>query len=340
MLGFKYLKATPTTHVMQYKNGKLLRQGAGLSFFYFTPSSVVVQMPISSVTVPFVFNETTSDFQEATIQGDVTYRVVNPEKLAGLMDYSVDGWGRYQSDDPAKLNDRLTHAAQIAARAFTQQTALRQVLTDSDSLVTTLQQALKESSLVAMLGLETISVSIHSIKATPEMTKALQAESREQLLQEADQAMHARRNNAIDLERQIKENELQTEIKVEEKRRQVRETQLNADIAVEQQRAELVDQKVQNERKESEARADALRAMLDPMKDVDWKTLLAASEGGINSQQMIALAFRDLADNADKIGTLNMSPDLLNTLLSADDQSANGKSAKAKTTNRNRNRDR
>ena len=76
------------------------------------------------------------------------------------------------------------------------------------------------------------------------------------------------------------------------------------------------------------------------MKDVDWKTLLAASEGGINSQQMIALAFRDLADNADKIGTLNMSPDLLNTLLSADDQSANGKSAKAKTTNRNRNRDR
>ena len=31
---------------------------------------------------------------------------------------------------------------------------------------------------------------------------------------------------------------------------------------------------------ESEARADALRAMLDPMKDVDWKTLLAASEGG------------------------------------------------------------
>ena len=320
MLGFKYLKTTPTTHVMQYKNGKLVRQGAGLSFFYFTPSSVVVQMPVSSVTVPFVFNETTADFQEATIQGDVTYRVVDPEKLATMMDYSVDRGGRYQSDDPSKLNDRLTHAAQIAAREFTQRTDLRKALTDSESLVTALELALKQSSLMEMLGLETISVSIHSIKATPEMTKALQAQSREQLLQEADQAMHQRRNNAIDLERQIKENELHTEIKVEEKRRLVRETQLNADIAVEQQRAELVDQKVQNERKESEARADALRAMLDPMKDVDWKTLLAASEGGINSQQMIALAFRDLADNADKIGTLNMSPDLLNTLLNSDNQ--------------------
>ena len=338
MLGFKYLKANPTTHVMHYKNGKLLRQGAGLSFFYFTPSSVVVQMPISSVTVPFAFNETTADFQEATIQGDVTYRVVDPEKLAAMMDYSVDGWGRYQSDDPAKLNERLTYAAQIAAREFTQRTDLRKALTDSESLVTALELALKQSSLMEMLGLETISVSIHSIKATPEMTKALQAQSREQLLQDADQAMHQRRNNAIDLERQIKENELQTEIKVEEKRRQVRETQLNADIAVEQQRSELVDQKVQNERKESEARADALRAMLDPMKDVDWKTLLAASEGGINSQQMIALAFRDLADNADKIGTLNMSPDLLNTLLRADDNQDSHQRPKTKGSSQNRGR--
>ena len=338
MLGFKYLKATPTTHVMHYKNGKLLRQGAGLSFFYFTPSSVVVQMPISSVTVPFVFNETTADFQEATIQGDVTYRVIDPEKLAAMMDYSVDGWGRYQSDDPAKLNDRLTHAAQIAAREFTQHTILRKALTDSDSLATALELALKQSSLMEMLGLETISVSIHSIKATPEMTKALQAQSREQLLQEADQAMHQRRNNAIDLERQIKENELHTEIKVEEKRRLVRETQLNADIAVEQQRSELVDQKVQNERKESEARADALRAMLDPMKDVDWKTLLAASEGGINSQQMIALAFRDLADNADKIGTLNMSPDLLNTLLNTDGNQDNSKRSDKRGSNQKRGR--
>jgi hypothetical protein len=32
---------------------------------------------------------------------------------------------------------------------------------------------------------------------------------------------------------------------------------------------------------------------------------------------MIALAFRDLADNASKIGELNVSPELLNSLLKA-----------------------
>ncbi len=319
MLGFRYLKTTPTTHVMHYKSGKLLRQGAGLSFFYFAPSSVVVKIPLASVGVPFVFNETTADFQEATIQGDITYRVTNPESLATMLDHSVDYHGRYSSEDPSKLGERLIHAAQISAREFTQHHLLNDLLTQSDALVAVCEQALKSSPAVAMLGLEIINMSILSIRATPEMTKALQAEAREKLLQQADEAVHLRRNKAIELERQIKENELETEIKVEEKKREVREMQLRADIAVEQQRAELVDQKVENERKEAEARGDALRAMLAPMKDVDWKTLLAASPGGINSQEMIAMAFRDLADNADKIGTMNISPDLLNTLLKSED---------------------
>ena len=108
MLGFRYLKTTPTTHVMQYKSGKLVQQGAGLSFFYFVPSSVVVQIPLASVGVPFVFNEVTSDFQEATIQGDITYRVSDPEKLAGMLDQELvvgsqmDGNGVIFSDGVEK----------------------------------------------------------------------------------------------------------------------------------------------------------------------------------------------------------------------------------------------
>ena len=78
-----------------------------------------------------------------------------------------------------------------------------------------------------------------------------------------------------------------------------------------------MDRRVENERKESQARADALRAMLEPIKDVDWRTLMAAQSGGLDSRQLIAMAFRDLADNADKVGNLNISPDLLNTLLGA-----------------------
>ena len=59
---------------------------------------------------------------------------------------------------------------------------------------------------------------------------------------------------------------------------------------------------------------DALQAMLEPLKGIDWKTLLAAGSGS-DPRLNIAIAFRELAENADKISQLNISPDLLSTLL-------------------------
>ncbi|GAA4440048.1 SPFH domain-containing protein [Bremerella cremea] len=315
MLGISFIKAPPSTHVMLFRGGKVVCEGAGLSFFYFSPNATLVQVPIASIDVPFVFNEVTSDFQDATIQGEITFRINNPSKLAGLLDFSTDAWGRYRSDDPSKLNDRLIHTAQTLARAFTLKKTLRELLVSSDELVAQVFAELTESSAVAMLGAEVLSLSVLSIKATPEMAKALQAEAREKLLLEADEAIYARRNTAVELERQIKENELNTEIAVQQKQRQVRETKLAADIAIEQERTTLVDRKIDNERKESQAKADALKAILEPLKDIDWRTLLAASPGGLDANQMIAMAFRDLADNAEKVGNLNISPDLLSTLL-------------------------
>lgn len=319
MLGFGYIKAPPTTFLLLYKNGVLKRQGAGISFWYFRYNSVIARLNVGSTDVPFVFNEITSDVQDATIQGDLTFRITDPKKTASLLDFSIDAYERYASDDPDKLNERLVKAAQICARAFTQRYTLGELLVKSDEMVAEMLQRMRESEAMNDLGVEIMGLSILSIKATPEMTKALQAKSREQLLLAADEAVHHRRNTAVELERQIKENELQTEIAVEAKRRQVRETQIQADIAIEEQRALLVDQRVNNERKEAEARGDALRATLGPLKEVDWKTLMAVSAGGPDPRSVIAMAFRDLAENAGKIGQLNISPDLLSTLLGKTD---------------------
>src|SRR5688500_15322830 len=103
MLGVQYIKTPPTTHVLVYKDGKVVREGAGLSFFYFAPTSSLVSVPLSSTDVPFVFNEVTADFQDATIQGELTYRIVDPRRVAAVLDFSLDVSGRYRSDDPGKL---------------------------------------------------------------------------------------------------------------------------------------------------------------------------------------------------------------------------------------------
>lgn len=314
MLGISYLKVPPTTYVLQYKGGSVKREGPGLSFFYFAPTSELVLVPLESTDVPFVFNEVTADFQDATIQGQLTYRIANPKRVAEVLNFSVDERRRYRSEDPQRLGERLVHAAQIAARTFTQKRPLSEVLVASDALVAETGATLKNSAAVEMLGVEVLELTVVSIKPTPEMSKALQADAREELLKRADEAIYARRNAAVAMERTIKENELQTEIAVEEKRRQVRETQMAGEIAVEQQRATLVEQRVDNERKEADARGYALQATLEPLKQVDWKVLMAAGGGG-DAKLNIALAFRELAENAHKIGELNVSPDLLASLV-------------------------
>lgn len=317
MFGFAYLKTKPTTFVAQYRNGQAVQQGEGLSFFYFAPTCTIISIELASVDVPFVFEETTNDFQEVTIQGQLTYRVVEPMQLSKSLDFSIDRRCRYLSDDPTKVSERLIQATQAASRAFVQSQELASVLTASDQLGSELTEKLVSSPTSKMLGIEVLAVSVLSIKASPDMVKAMQADTREKLLLKADQAVYARRNMAIELERQITENELQTERAVEERRREVREAQMAASIAIEEQRTALVDRQIENERKVSEARNAALQATLDALKGTDWRVLSTAI-GNSDARSTIAMAFQQLAENAEKIGRLEIAPDLLRTLTERD----------------------
>lgn len=317
MLGIRYIKASPTSHLILYKNGKVEKEGVGLSFFYYAPTATVVSVPLSSVDVPFAFEETTSDFQLVTLQGQLTYRVKDAKKLASVLDFSLNAAGRYASDDPQKLNDRLVSITQAHAAAVVHRLNLRQVLTSQQQIVDEVLAALRSNETVAMLGIELLSLAILSIKPTPETSKALEAEAREQLLRQSDEAIYARRNAAVEQERRIKESELNTELAVQEKQRQIREKQMQADIANERERANLIATQVENEQKLADAKAYSLEASLKPIRATDWRVLLAANATNIDPRVGAALAFREIAENADKIGQLNITPDLFAALTGA-----------------------
>jgi hypothetical protein len=185
----------------------------------------------------------------------------------------------------------------------------------SDTIVAEILAVLRQAEAVKMLGVEVLSQTIVAVKPTPETARALEADAREALLRTADEAVYARRNASVEQERRIKESELETEIAVQQKQRQIRETQIAADIAVEERRTALIERRSENERRDADARAYTLRATLEPVRDVDWRTLMAVSAGGADPKLMIALAFRELAENAGKIGELNVTPDLLTSLL-------------------------
>src|SRR5688572_20790070 len=114
MFGVRFIKAQPTVHLMQFKRGRVVREGAGQSFFYYAPVSTVVAVPIASADHPFMLSLTTSDFQNVTVQGQVTYRVNEPQRIARLMDFSLAPSGRgYASDDPKRLGDRVAMQVEV-----------------------------------------------------------------------------------------------------------------------------------------------------------------------------------------------------------------------------------
>jgi len=332
MFGIKHIKFDSMTYVLHFKNGNIKREGRGLSFFYFAPNSSIAAIPMGSNDLPFVFNESTNDYQTVTIQGQISYKINNPKTLADVLDFTVQDNGQYKKNDIEKLNQRIINEAQTATSAYIHGIKLKEAIRSAKSIEENITEGLKSSAAIGMLGIEILGANILAIQATPEMARALETETREKLQQEADLAIYERRNFAVEQERIIKESELNTEIAVEEKQKQIaekkmesdvqkadnqrklREMQLEADISVENQRKSLIEQKTANDKKEAETKGYVLETTLKPYRDMDWKTLTALNNNS-DPRFNISLAFRELAGNAEKIGNLNISPDLLDSIL-------------------------
>lgn len=348
MFGIHYIKVPPTQYLIHFAGGRKRRAGAGLAFFYFKPTASLVVVPVGSADVPFIFNELSQDFQPLTVQGQVTYRVHDPELVASLLNYTVDGNpSRFVSDDPEKLPQRLINLLQVLVRAEVQRLPLRNAIHASEPIAAAVLERLKGSDALVALGIEVMTLAIQAIRGVPEVARALESEAREDLMRRADQAIYDRRNASVEQERRIKENELNTEIAVEEKKRQIRETKVTADLSVEtkeqevrtlrlngqtaleKNRKELVAARVENARVEADAQAYALEASLKPFHGLDAGVLQMLAVQTTDPRLMVSLALKEIAQNAAKIGNLNISPELLQMLMEKD-QPQSGREATTK----------
>lgn len=285
-----YFKSEPTEYILAYANGSIFRQGAGRAFLYWGPSTSIALVPLSSIDAPFVFNESTGNFQTIVLQGQITYRIVDAEMLARLMNFTIDPkTRRYRSNDPDKLNQRIINIVQMHTRNELQRFALEDALRSSEQLARTVLGRINNEQSLAAIGVEVMSIFFTALRATPEMTKALEAEYREALQKRADQAIYSRRADAVEQERKIKQNELST------------------DVDLEQRRQELVNLQGENERRQAEFEAEVTRIQLTPYQAFEARLLLA-------------LAMRDLAGNAQKIGNLTITSEILEQILNRNAQ--------------------
>src|SRR5690348_11967577 len=90
-----------------------------------------------------------------------------------------------------------------------------------------------------------------------------------------------------------------------------------ASIGLEEERKAFVERKAANIRTLAEADAHRVETVVDALKNADPRIVQALAAGGMDPAQLIAQAFGGIAERAEKIGELNVSPELLSGLLTA-----------------------
>lgn len=334
MFGFRFVKFEPNAHVFVVKNGRTVRQGAGLSLWYFVPTTSFIKVPLESGSAPFIFEELSSDYQGLSIQGEITYRVSDPSKIKDQMNFTVSSRTlSYESEDPLRIDQKIVNIAKAIVKREIELMSLKEAIKATDRIKAAAERSLAADSYLASLGLEATNLSILAVLPSKETGRALEAETRERILKEADDAIYERRNSSVEQERRIKENELNTEIAVEAKKRQIREAQVDAERAVQEktrlleaedmsfrisqegERGRLAKLAAEKARIDADAKAYAMESLLKAFGALDPRLLDILAKGGMRPEQLIAQAFDSLARNAEKIGELNMSPDLLSALL-------------------------
>jgi regulator of protease activity HflC (stomatin/prohibitin superfamily) len=330
LLVARHVRADASSHILHYRGERLRKSGRGLAFWFLPMSASIAELPVDDRELSILFHGRSSDFQDVTAQGVVTYRIAQPAILANRIDFSIDlGTGAYLRQPLEKIALLLTELAHQHASGYIGSTPIRTILTEGYTVIRERVEAglVSDEGLGAM-GIAIASVRISSVKPTPDLEKALEAPMREKIQQESDEAAFTRRALAVEKERAIQENALVNKIELARREEQ------------------LIAQQGQNARREATEKAEAARitteaaaAKTRTMAEAEAHQTLVLGEANAKSvslvegakvevertrmqvlrevptQVMMGLAARELAGKLQHIDHLNLSPDTLGPML-------------------------
>ena len=173
-------------------------------------------MPIDDRELPFLFHARSADFQALTVQGVITYRVVDPQRVARRIDFAIDlRTGRWTQTPLEQLAGLVMQLAQQFVIDELVTRDVRRILADGVAPIRAhIAAGLAAEPALEDLGIEVVAVRVAAVAPTAELEKALQQPTREAIQQDADKATFQRRALAVEKERAIAENELQNRIEL------------------------------------------------------------------------------------------------------------------------------
>ncbi|MCR5126340.1 MAG: SPFH domain-containing protein [Treponema sp.] len=387
----RFKKFNPNEYVMVVKKGQVVKEGLGLSVLFNELSTSIMVVPSTAFDGEFAFDDlVTSDYQSVCVQGVTTFMITDYEKAAKMLDFAYNPqikMGDKISDAVESLESRINNIIKAIVIREVSRKDVRAVLRISDEMSKAILESLAGDDSIGKLGVSVVSVNILGITPRPETRKALEAAAREEILREQDDAIYKRRNAAIEQERIIKENEINTEIAVAEKEKEKEEKEqemkqyvqkceldmrmeaeereqqmklraMQAELSMESERQEkeyalremAVQKKIQidnqdmagkielekmnkeftelsaaNEKTKADIKAYAAEALVKAYNNINPAILESCAMAQMEPGALMAKAFMNIGENAEKIGSLNMTPDLLQSIVGAINPSQCGK---------------
>ena len=328
----RHLRADASSHVLHFRSARLVRSGRGLSFWFFPLSTSLAEVPVDDREMVLILHGRTADFQDVTAQGIVTYRVKNPESLARLVDFTIDSRsGAHLKQPIEKVELRIGTLAQQHGVDYIGTNTVRAVLSEGIARVREAVAAgLGADDLLSEMGLVISAVRITSIKPSADLEKALEAPTRERIQQESDEATFARRALAVEKERAIQENALQTKIELAHREQElIGERGLNARReATEAAEAARIGAEASAARARLESATGATRIREQAEANAASIKLLETARNETGEARMeifrdvpvgvlLGLAAQELAGKLRRIDHLNIGPDSLGPVLAS-----------------------
>jgi regulator of protease activity HflC (stomatin/prohibitin superfamily) len=210
-----------------------------------------------------MFHGRSSDFQDLSAQLVLTYRTVDPQRLAARVDFGIDRMtGLWTKQPLEKLVSLLSQLAQQYAWTTIAGGPIKDLLaTGQERIREQVEKGFDGETSLKEMGIRIVSVRVSAVKPNPELEKALEAPVREHIKQEADEATFQRRALAVEKERAIQENELQNRIELSKREEQ------------------LINQQGQNARRQATEDAEAKRIEAEASAGRERMSAITLAEG-------------------------------------------------------------
>ncbi|MCJ2032517.1 band 7 protein [Methylobacterium sp. J-043] len=302
------LRSEASHYVIRYRNGRPRQSGRGLVFWFRPETASISELPMDDREMTLFVRGRSADFQAVAVQGSVGWHVADPERLAARVDFSLDlRTGRFQGEPVERIEARIAGLANQAVLQFLGSAPVRALLdAGPEALRGQVQATLAADPSLAEIGVAVVSVRLTNLAPSSELERALQTPTYEALQQKADEATFARRALAVEKERAIAENELATRTELAR-----RESLL---IAEEAQNARNRAQG-RAEAEGIEAGAEAERIRMVEGARTEAEAARVAIYRDVAPGTLLGLAAQALAGKLDTIEHVNVTPDLLATLI-------------------------